>query len=244
MASLIERVLQREGYATFSSDCGTRGIEQVYSVLPHVVLLDLMMPLMDGFKVLEAMSAHAALRERPIICLTALVDRRSIERASAVGAKGYIFKPVSLPVLSAVLSFNTSAASRDERVAALLSTEPFGEVAEACAGARSLLEVELARHLRIAGPAGLSLLEAASRAVERPERVREALERLAGRGLVVTAAEGRFALNPAEPFAQEALALEGVWSDDDRRVCFVNLFMLGLAGYGPEDRPVAPPETP
>lgn len=225
MASMIRVALERQGYDIYCSDCGTRGVEEVYGFLPHLILLDMMMPLMDGFKVIETMSAHAALKERPIVCLTALVDYRSIRRAFASGARGYIFKPVNLPVLFAVLSFLTSPATREEKVERLMSVEPFREVAEATRGVvDSLLKLELVRLLG-ARKWGVSASEAAATLQEPAGPVAEALAELARRG-VVGGSEDRFKLAFDRSGRHHPAAL--VATDPDRRVCFVNLLSFGL----------------
>lgn len=225
MAAMIRVALEREGYEIYCSDRGTRGVEEVYRFLPHVILLDMMMPLMDGFKVIETMSAHAALKERPIVCLTALVDWRSVERAVMSGARGYIFKPVNLPVLFAVLSFLTEAGSREDRVERLMSVEPFREVAEASRGAvESLLELELVRVLAL-GRAGMTAVEAASALREPLEPVAGALGGLAERGVLNRSGE-RFRLSYDRSGRPHAAAR--VASDPDTRVCFINLVALGL----------------
>jgi len=72
---------------------GREGIEKIRQEKPDVVLLDLMMPEMDGFEVCSLSKADEATRNIPIIFLTAQPQPASVARAMALGAAGYIVKP-------------------------------------------------------------------------------------------------------------------------------------------------------
>jgi CheY-like chemotaxis protein len=67
--------------------------------LPHLVLLDVMMPDADGFDVLNRIRQHPALKSLPVLLLTALGDRKDITRGLMLGADGYLTKPVLPSVL-------------------------------------------------------------------------------------------------------------------------------------------------
>jgi len=71
-ALLLRRILQTRGeYRIFEAHGGAEGIEMVRREQPDLVLLDLMMPGMDGFAVLEALKADGELRDVPVIVITA-----------------------------------------------------------------------------------------------------------------------------------------------------------------------------
>ena len=67
--------------------------------LPHLVLLDVMMPDANGFDVLNRIRHHPALKNLPVLMLTALGDRKDITRGLTLGADGYLTKPVLPSVL-------------------------------------------------------------------------------------------------------------------------------------------------
>jgi two-component system, OmpR family, response regulator len=67
--------------------------------LPHLVLLDVMMPDANGFDVLNRIRHHPALGKLPVLMITALGDRKDITRGLLLGADGYLTKPVLPSVL-------------------------------------------------------------------------------------------------------------------------------------------------
>lgn len=72
---------------------GIDGLALIQKEKPDVVLLDLMMPGMDGFGVCERVKADPAVRHIPIIFLTAQPQPAAVARAMALGAAGYLVKP-------------------------------------------------------------------------------------------------------------------------------------------------------
>jgi CheY-like chemotaxis protein len=67
--------------------------------LPHLVLLDVLMPEVNGFDVLNRIRQHPTLQKIPVLMLTALADRKDVTRGLMLGADGYITKPVLPSVL-------------------------------------------------------------------------------------------------------------------------------------------------
>jgi sigma-B regulation protein RsbU (phosphoserine phosphatase) len=72
---------------------GPEGLAMIQKHRPDVVLLDLMLPGMDGFEVCKRSKADEATRHVPIIFLTAQPQPASVARAMALGAAGYLVKP-------------------------------------------------------------------------------------------------------------------------------------------------------
>jgi len=91
---VLELVLSRmtKCQVIVASD-GREGISKIQEQKPDVVLLDLMMPGMDGFEVCQRSKADEATKHIPIIFLTAQPQPASVARAMALGAAGYIVKP-------------------------------------------------------------------------------------------------------------------------------------------------------
>lgn len=72
---------------------GSEALEKAVSLLPDLILLDIMMPEMDGFEVLERLRENGATSQIPIIMLTARKSREDMEKAKELGAVEYITKP-------------------------------------------------------------------------------------------------------------------------------------------------------
>ena len=92
---LLSSLLEREGYADIY--CVTdpaRALEAYVALAPDLVLLDLMMPEVDGFQLLEAFKRHDRADEfRPVLVLTADTTLQARRRALALGAKDFVSKP-------------------------------------------------------------------------------------------------------------------------------------------------------
>lgn len=86
-------LLKEEGYALLFADNGEQGLDLADASLPDLILLDVMMPGLDGFEVCRQIRAHPLLAEIPVILLTALDDRQSRLRGIEAGADDYIAKP-------------------------------------------------------------------------------------------------------------------------------------------------------
>jgi CheY-like chemotaxis protein len=82
------------GWECLEAVNGEEGLERVRLEQPDIVLLDVMMPLVDGWEVAEELARDPATRDIPIVFLTARAERRDRERAHALGAVGYLAKPL------------------------------------------------------------------------------------------------------------------------------------------------------
>ncbi len=87
--------LEFEGYEVVQASDGVEALEQMRAESPDLVLLDVMMPRMDGWAVLEAAKADDALKATPIVLLTAKVQEADQIRGFELGAAEYITKPFS-----------------------------------------------------------------------------------------------------------------------------------------------------
>ncbi len=101
---VLSTSLKEEGYAVEMVEDGMQALE-LLAVRPFdVVLLDLLMPEMDGYQVLEKMKASASLRNIPVIIVSSLDEMDSILRCIAMGATDYLPKPFDAQLLRARLS--------------------------------------------------------------------------------------------------------------------------------------------
>jgi class 3 adenylate cyclase len=95
---LLARSLAREGHSVTTAENGREALDRVREAPPDVVLLDVLMPGIDGFAVLREIKADAALRDIPVIMISALEDFESVVRCIELGAEDYLPKPFD-PVL-------------------------------------------------------------------------------------------------------------------------------------------------
>ena len=89
---LISQKLLKEGYDVFESVDGETGIELSKKEKPDLILLDLILPGIDGFKVLAEIKSEAETKEIPVIILSNLGQKDDIERGVKMGAKDYLIK--------------------------------------------------------------------------------------------------------------------------------------------------------
>ena len=96
MIELVRLILARKGYEVIGADGGREGLDAVRSTLPDLVLLDLMMPDMDGWDVYQQMKADEATQHIPVIVVTA--KAQSIDKVLGLHiakVDDYISKPFS-----------------------------------------------------------------------------------------------------------------------------------------------------
>jgi signal transduction histidine kinase len=97
---LLDAVLSSKGFAVATVDNGPQGLELAWSDPPELFLLDLAMPGMDGFQVLERLRADRRTARTPVIVLTANYrDANMVERGLAMGATEYLTKPLQMEEL-------------------------------------------------------------------------------------------------------------------------------------------------
>lgn len=95
LLELIEYNLKKEGFDVLTAEDGKEGIEVARKHHPALVLLDIMMPKMDGLEVVEHMRGDEKLRHIPIIFLTARGDEKTEVEGLDKGGDDYITKPIS-----------------------------------------------------------------------------------------------------------------------------------------------------
>ena len=101
--TLLEGLLKMEGYEPIVENDSTVAVETANRVRPDIFLLDLMMPVIDGFKLCRLLRDHPRFFNTPIIIITALDDKDSKIVAFGAGANDYITKPYHPRQLAAKL---------------------------------------------------------------------------------------------------------------------------------------------
>ncbi|HEU4880523.1 MAG TPA: response regulator [Gemmatimonadaceae bacterium] len=97
---MMQRFLEKEGFSVRCASSGEEGLELAKQILPIAITLDVMMPGMDGWRVLKALRSDPALADVPVIMLTMVDDP---ERGFALGATDYVTKPVNRQRMSRIL---------------------------------------------------------------------------------------------------------------------------------------------
>jgi DNA-binding response OmpR family regulator len=95
VVELLRFNLKRAGYATGTASNGVEALKKVCSISPDLVLLDLMLPELDGFAVCEILRRDAATASIPIILLTAVSGQLARVAGLECGANEYLTKPFS-----------------------------------------------------------------------------------------------------------------------------------------------------
>lgn len=98
---LLSYNLEKEGYDVASLGTGETAVEFILSEKPDLILLDIMIPSVDGFEVCKRLKANANTAHIPIIMITAKTEESNIVTGLELGADDYIAKPFSIVVLIA-----------------------------------------------------------------------------------------------------------------------------------------------
>lgn len=91
---LIKFLLEQHGYTVVTAIDGLRGIELAQNFVPAMILLDIQLPLMDGYTVAREIRSIESLRNVPIIAVTSFAMAGDREKSLAAGCNGYIEKPI------------------------------------------------------------------------------------------------------------------------------------------------------
>ena len=91
---VLSLILRLDGFEVASASGGPEAIQALAEALPDLVLLDVMMPDMDGYEVCAWIRANPATARLPVVMLSAKADPESMARGLEVGANGYLAKPI------------------------------------------------------------------------------------------------------------------------------------------------------
>ena len=100
----LEHLLEHNGYRVLVARDGREALESVGRFVPDLVLLDVMLPLVDGFDVCEAIRAAPAWHRVRVIMLTAKGRETEVRKGLALGADAYLTKPFSIKELLAEIA--------------------------------------------------------------------------------------------------------------------------------------------
>ena len=96
---MLSRRLVRKGYEILIAEDGAKGVEMASAKLPDLILMDMSLPVMDGWEATRRLKASDATKRIPIIALTAHAMSTDREKVFQAGCDEYDTKPVELPRL-------------------------------------------------------------------------------------------------------------------------------------------------
>ncbi|HEY9604302.1 MAG TPA: response regulator [Allocoleopsis sp.] len=99
LRALLCFAMEEEGYRVVEATNGENCLAEFTRLQPDLVLLDAVMPVMDGFTCCSQLRTLAIAEHTPVLMITVLDDRESVDRAFSVGATDYVTKPIHWPVL-------------------------------------------------------------------------------------------------------------------------------------------------
>ncbi|MGM0603073.1 MAG: response regulator [Bacillota bacterium] len=100
---VVGKSLEKAGYDVIYAVDGVDAVEKANETNPDLVLLDLRLPKMNGFLVLEALKSDAATEEIPVVIVSALSEEDDIQKTISLGAEDFLVKPINQSdLLSAV----------------------------------------------------------------------------------------------------------------------------------------------
>jgi adenylate cyclase len=126
----LEQELEELNYDTISARNGQEALDQVQAASPDLVLLDIMMPVMDGFETLKRLKASPTTRDIPVIVISANNDLQSVVKGIQQGAEDYLPKPFEPTLLYARIGASLEKKSLRDQQRKLLHTFTSEEVAE------------------------------------------------------------------------------------------------------------------
>ena len=96
---LARDLLQRFGYAIIEATDGKQGVELAKARKPDLILMDIMMPEMDGLEATRILKADATTKKIPVLALTSYAMKGDKERILQAGCDGYVTKPIDIEEL-------------------------------------------------------------------------------------------------------------------------------------------------
>ena len=123
---VLSRRLERQGYSVATAENGRQALARLRTETFDLVLLDIMMPEMDGYEVLQRLKADEALRHIPVIMISSLSELDSVVRCIGMGAEDYLPKPFEPTLLKARLGAcleKKRARDREQKLAAALHAQ-------------------------------------------------------------------------------------------------------------------------
>ncbi len=92
LSGIYQKKFEMEGYKVSAADNGERALADIKKKKPDIILLDILLPKLDGFAVLEKLKTDAATKDIPVILLTNLGQKDDVDKGLKAGAVDYLIK--------------------------------------------------------------------------------------------------------------------------------------------------------
>jgi len=103
---VLKMSLEKAGYEVIIARDGLSALELAQTEDPDLILLDILMPKMNGFLVIEALKDDPVTSEIPVVFISAKSEEKDLERARSLGASDYLVKPIKQEDLLAIVEKN------------------------------------------------------------------------------------------------------------------------------------------
>ena len=97
LSGMYDTKLKLEGFDVILAEDGAKGLELAVSQGPDIILLDIILPKMDGFTALKHLKENTETKKIPVILMTNLGQKEDVERGIALGAQDYLVKAHFMP---------------------------------------------------------------------------------------------------------------------------------------------------
>jgi DNA-binding response OmpR family regulator len=112
IVTFVAAALGAAGAEVLTADNAADGFALAKKRKPDIVLLDIRMPITDGFQVCDSLKSEASTKHIPVVMITAMGQMKDVEKALAMGAAGYLMKPFDMPKLFAKVAEFVSLPNR------------------------------------------------------------------------------------------------------------------------------------
>ncbi|RYY79591.1 MAG: response regulator transcription factor [Comamonadaceae bacterium] len=145
--SVLHDALDESGYTVLVATSGEAALQRASQVVPDIVLLDAMMPGMDGFEVARRLKADAATAHIPIIFMTGLTDTEHLVAALEAGGVDYVTKPIKPKEVLARMTVHLQGARLARQTRSALDAFGYASIAVRVSDGRLMWQTPLARDL-------------------------------------------------------------------------------------------------
>jgi len=111
---LVRFILERSGYEVFAAQDGRSGIDLAASLRPDLILLDIQLPVMDGYSVAHSLRHNPSLADTPIVAVTSYAMPDDREKVMEAGRNGYIEKPIDPDTFVAKIERHLPSSRKEE----------------------------------------------------------------------------------------------------------------------------------
>jgi len=126
---MVERALERKGFEVLSASSGAEAMERIGTAMPDLVVCDVVMPDVDGYRICEFVRRHGALSETPVLLISGIVNSAVLERAAQVRSSDILRKPFTADDLARKVVDLLAARSRSAEATAVLPAAAADEMA-------------------------------------------------------------------------------------------------------------------